>query len=140
MSGFIDGFTTGFMALMGLFFFLPPLGVIIYKLFFRLGCKKVEGKVLRIERNRDPDTGSIMIQPVIEAWTADGERFEVRTGTTYGLKYLPKVGSIVKLYYRSGTVPLKFQVASRGLWEVSAALMATGLVLMAPAVVLYFLR
>ncbi|HKX11538.1 MAG TPA: DUF3592 domain-containing protein [bacterium] len=127
-----------FVGLMGLLFFLPPFGFLLYKLSFRLRSRKAEAKVLRIERNRDPDTGSTMIQPVFEFWTRDGERMEVRTGVRYGLRYMPVVGSTVKLYYRPGTEPLKFDVASRGLWHVSAALMLTGLVLMAPAI-LYFL-
>lgn len=123
------------VALMGLLFFLPPFGFLLYKLSFRLFSRKAEAKVLRIERNRDPDSGSIMIQPLFEFWTRDGERVEVRTGVRYGLKYMPVVGSTVKLYYRPGTDPLKFDVASRGLWEVSVILMLTGLVLMAPAIV-----
>lgn len=137
MSHAIDLFTTILLAGMGLLFFLPPLGVIIYKMAFRLACKKVRARVLRIERNRDPDTGSMMIQPVMEFWDRDGQRVEVRSGSGYGLRYLPKPQSEVTIYYRPGTQPLKFQLASRGLWQVSAALMLTGLMLMIPAFLIY---
>ncbi len=135
MSFIMDFVATGFFAVMGLLFFLPPFAFILYKLSFRLGSQKAEAKVLRIERNRDPDSGSIMIQPVFEFWTPDGQRLEARTGVRYGLRYMPVVGSQVKLYYRSGTEPLQVDVASRGLWEVSGVLMLTGLVMMAPAIV-----
>jgi hypothetical protein len=45
----------------------------------------------------------------------------------------------VKLYYRPEEIPVKFQVASRGLWEVAGILMAFGLVLMLPAVLRHLL-
>lgn len=129
----------GFFALMGFCFFLPPLLFLIYKMIFRLGSRKAKAKVLRIERNRDPDTGSIMIQPVFEFWTADGQRLEARTGVQYGLRYMPVVGTTVKLYYRPDSQPLKVDVASRGLWQVAGILMLTGLVMMAPLIFLFFL-
>ncbi len=136
---FLDSAFSAFFVLMGLPFFLTPLAFVLYKLAFRIGSKKAQAKVLRIERNRDPDTGSIMIQPVFEFWTADGQRMEARTGVRYGLRYMPVVGTYVKLYYRPGTEPLKLDVASRGLWEVSAVLMLTGLLLLAPAIFHFFL-
>jgi len=121
-----------FLAVMGLLFFLPPLIVIAYKLKFRIGSKKAIGKCIRIERNRDPETKSVMINPVIEFYDADGIIREFRTGTGYGLRYMPKLNGWVKLYYRPGTDPLKAQLASRGLWDVSLALMLTGALLMLP--------
>ena len=125
--------TSGFLFLMGFLFFFPAFAFLLYKLFRRIGCKRAEGKCLRIERNRDPDSGSIMIQPLIEFWSAEGERCEVRIGTQYGLKYMPAVGSRVRVYYRPGSQPLQFEVASRGLWEVAGILMLVGLAMMAPA-------
>jgi hypothetical protein len=59
---------------------------------------------------------------------------EAGTGVRYGLRYMPVVGSQVKLYYRPETEPLRVDVASRGLWEVAGALMLTGLAMMAPAI------
>lgn len=135
---FIFHAMTYFVAIMGLLFFLPPLIVILFKMKFRLGCKKAYGRVLRIEKNRDPDSDSILIQPVIEFTDFKGERFEVKSGSGYGLKYMPRPGQTVKLYYRPNQTPVKFQLASRGLWEVSAILMATGLTLMLPAFLTYF--
>lgn len=121
-------------AVMGLFFFLPPVAVISYKLWFRAACKKAYGKVVRIERNYDPDSESTLIQPVIAFTDFRGQGLEAKTGTTYGLRYMPRVGQTVKIYYRPDSMPFKFQVASRGLWQVSAILMLTGLVLMLPAI------
>ena len=126
-----------FLAVMGLLFFLPPLGVIIYKLSFRIGCRKAVGKCVRIERNRDPETRSVMINPVIEFSDRDGRILEFKTGTGYGLRYMPKVNDAVKLYYRPESNPLQAQVASRGLWQVSLMLMATGLLLMLPLLAAY---
>jgi hypothetical protein len=140
MSHVIDGFATTFLFIMGSLFFLPPLGVIIYKLRFRLGCRKAEGRVLRIERNYDPDSESTLIQPVIHFTDASGAGVEVKTGSGYGLRYMPRVGERVKVYYRPGSQPVKFEIASRGLWEVSATLMGVGLVLMMPALILWFVR
>ncbi|KAB2838031.1 hypothetical protein F9K50_09970, partial [bacterium] len=62
--GGISLWTLYFLAGMGLLFFVPPLLVILYKLYFRLGCKKAYGRVLRIERNPDPDGAGLLIQPV----------------------------------------------------------------------------
>ena len=122
------------IGIMGLLFFLPPLGVIIFKLAFRIGCLKAYGQVIRIERNRDPDGAGVRIQPVIQFTSRDGEILEFKTGSGYGLRYMPALHATVKLYYRPGSIPLAAQVASRGLWEVSAILMVTGLVLMLPAI------
>src|SRR4030095_670589 len=136
---FISKSMTYLLAAMGLLFFLPPLIVILFKLSFRLRCKKAEGRVLRIERNRDPDSGSFLIQPVIEFTDYKGERFEVKTGTGYVSRYMPRFHTNVKIYSRPDEFPVKFEVASRGLWQVSAALMATGAVLMLPAFLYHFL-
>jgi len=135
----IAGVPAVFVGLMGLCFFLPPIGVILYKLIFRLGCKKAYGTCLRIERNYDPDSESTLIQPVIQFTNEEGGVTEVKTGTTYGLRYMPRVRDTVKLYYRPDTFPIKFQVASRGLWQVSAMLMAAGLVIMLPAILFLIL-
>ena len=132
------GFTSIFFAVMGLFFFLPPLGVIAYKLYFRLGCRKAYGQVIRIEKVRDEETDSMMLKVLISFLDEDGRKTEIRNGIQYGLRYMPAVNSTVKVYYRPGTQPLKFQVASRGLWQVSAFLMLPGFLLMLPAL-LYFL-
>ncbi|MCC7344440.1 MAG: hypothetical protein IT573_05835, partial [Deltaproteobacteria bacterium] len=50
----------------------------------------------------------------------------------YGLKYLPAVNSTVKLYYRPASQPLRFQVANRGLWEISGIFILVGLLMMLP--------
>jgi|GEM_PF-2140116 len=127
-----------FLAVMGLLFFLPPLLVIFFKMKFRIACLKAMGKVIRIERNYDPESESTAINPVIEFTNQNGETVEVKTGISYGLRYMPRLHQSVKLYYRPNTQPLKFQVASKGLWQVSAILMLTGLTLMLPAI-LHFL-
>ena len=136
----IDRSAVYFMGVMGFLFFLPPLIVILVKLWFRLGCRKAMGRVIRIERNYDPDSESTLIQPVIEFTDSRGQRTEVRTGTGYGLKYMPRLHQSVKIYYRPDEIPIRFQVASRGLWEVSAMLMAAGSVLMLPAILHFLLR
>lgn len=135
MSG-ISRFTLYFLAGMGFLFFLPPLLVIVYKLAFRLKAKKAYAKVLRIEKNPDPDGAGILIQPVLSFQDEDGRLWEVRTGMGYGLKYLPKVNSTVKLYYRPNRHPLSFQVASRGLWEISGVFILVGLLMMLPWILL----
>lgn len=129
-----------FLGVMGFLFFFPPLIVIAFKLWFRVGCHKAFGKAVRIERNYDPESESTLIQTVIAFTDFRGQRVEVKTGTGYGMKYIPRMGQTVKVYYRPETLPVKFQVASRGLWEVSALLMATGLSLMLPVVLYYFLK
>ena len=136
----LDSAALGFMAIMGLLFFLPPWIVILFKLSFRLGCKKALGKVTRIEKNYDAELGMTLLQSVIEFENQDGERVEYKAGIGYGLRYMPRLHSTVKLYYRPHSQPLKAQIASRGLWEVSAALMLTGLILMLPLLLSFFLN
>lgn len=131
MSG-ISRWTLYFLAGMGLLFALPPLLVILYKLYFRLACKKAYGRVLRIEKNPDPDGAGLLLQPVIAFHDEDGRLLEVRTGLGYGLKYLPAVNSTVKLYYRTDSQALRVQVASRGLWEISGIFILVGLLMMLP--------
>lgn len=134
------GTALALLGVMGLLFFLPPLIVIVFKLCFRLGCKKAYGQAVRIEKNYDSESESTFIQTVIAFTDARGQRVEVKTGTGYGLRYMPRIGQTVKVYYRPEGHPPKFQVASRGLWEVSALLMATGLALLLPVVFYFFLR
>ena len=136
----IDSLPIYLLGVMGLMFFLPPLIVILVKLKFRLGCRKAMGTVIRIEKNYDPDSHSTLINPVIEFTNENGIRTEAKTGIGYGLKYMPQLHDTVKLYYRPEELPLKCQVASRGLWDVSGVLMATGLLLMLPAILHFLLR
>jgi hypothetical protein len=131
--------TTGFLAIMGLLFFLPPLLIIFYKMIFRFGRKKTQGKVLSREKKYDPETESYNLITTIEIFTYRGERFLLEYGVGYGLRYLPPVNSTVTIYYDPRD-PKKFQLASRGLWEVSAVLMFTGLALMSPFIVSIFLN
>jgi len=135
----LTSWTLYFLAAMGFLFFLPPLAVIFYKLSYRFRCKKALGRCTRIERNRDPDSDSVMINPIIEFVDYKGEILELKTGSGYGLKYMPRLNSTVKIYYRPDTHPPEGQVASRGLWEVSIFLMLTGLVLMLPLLLKLFL-
>ena len=128
--------TLYFVASLGLLFFLPPLLVVLYKLLFRWSCQKAQGRVLRIEKTYDSEADSHRLTPVIEFFDKKGGRFELRPGIRYGLRYLPAVHSTVKIYYRPETQPLKADVANRGLWQVSAILMMTGLLLMLPLLVL----
>lgn len=85
----MSGIAPFFFAAMGLFFFLPPLGVIAYKLYFRLGCRKAYGQVVRIEKVRDEETDSMMLKVLISFQDEDGRRTEIRNGIQYGLRYMP---------------------------------------------------
>lgn len=134
-----DNLTLGFLAIMGLLFFLPPLIIIFYKMFFRLGRKKTQGKVLSREKKYDPETESYNLITTIEIYTYRGERVFLEYGVGYGLRYLPAVNSTVTIYYDPNN-PKKFQLANRGLWEVSAVLMLTGLTLILPFIFLNFLN
>lgn len=117
------------LAIMGILFIIPTLGVIVYKMLFRIGCKQAQGQVIRIEKGFDEEQGLTSINPIIEFMTFKGEKKELKTGISYGMKYMPNLHDSVKIYYKTND-PTKAQMLSKGLWEVSGILIVTGLFLL----------
>lgn len=140
LSTKLESWTYGMLAVMGVLYFLPPPIFIFFRLVSRWGCRKAFGKCVRIERNYDPESESTLIQPVIEFADRDGQTHELRTGTGHGLRYMPRVGSTVKVYYRPDSHPFQAHAVHRGMWQVSAVLMLVGLLLMLPAFLWFFFR
>ncbi|MGL5830817.1 MAG: hypothetical protein ACRCZE_01565 [Candidatus Altimarinota bacterium] len=128
-----------FLGIMGILFTLPPLLIIFYKLLFRLNCKKTLGKVLSREKKYDPETESYNLITTIEIYTYLGERYLLEYGIGYGIRYLPPVNSTVTIYYKINN-PQKFQLANRGLWEVSGIFILTGLLMLAPYIFIELLN
>jgi hypothetical protein len=129
--------TIYFLAGMGVLFFLPPLIVIAYKLFFRLGKSKTIGKVLSREKKYDAEAESYNLITTIEIFTHRGEKFLLEYGIGYGLRYLPAIGSEVTVYYDSQN-PKRFQLASRGLWEISFVFILVGFLMCIPLIIYLF--
>lgn len=109
----------------GALFILPTVMFILHKLFSRVGCKTAQGKVIRIEKEYDEEGGLVGIRFVIRFISHRAEQFEVKTGIGHGLKYMPGLHAIVKVYYDPKN-PGRAQVANRGMWEVSGILILTG--------------
>lgn len=126
--------TIYFLAILGILFSFPPLLVIAYKLIFRLGKAKALGKVLSREKKYDAEAESYNLITTIEILTVRGERFLLEYGTGYGLRYLPAVGSQVKIYYDPQN-PHNYQLANRGLWEVSSIFILVGFLMIAPLII-----
>jgi len=127
------------LGIMGSLFIVPTLYFIIYRMAFRIGCKSVIGTVIRIEKGAPPGVlkgvaeetqGLTSINPIIEYMTYQGEKKELKTGISHGLKYMPNLHDTVKIYYKTKD-PSKAQMANKGLWEVSGMLIIVGLFLIA---------
>jgi len=133
--GFIDSTTLILLIGLGALFIVPAVGVVLWNLFFRIGCKKAIGTVVRIEKGYDKDQGLTSINPIIKFQNYRGEMVEVKPGVGYGLKYMPELHSTVTVYYKTNDSQ-KAQVANKGLWIVSGNLILGGLFLVAFGVIM----
>lgn len=129
-----DLLTIYFLAGMGILFSLPPLIIIAYKIFFRLGKLSTLGKVISRKKKYDTEAESYNLITTIEILTSRGEKHLLEYGTGYGLRYLPAVGSQVKIYYDPQN-PQYYQLVSRGLWEISAVFIFIGFLMIFPFII-----
>jgi hypothetical protein len=117
------------LLLMGWAFILGAAIPLIYTVLFRWGTKVSFGKVIRVEITRNKHGGIIAINPIIKFLTYRGEEFEIKSGIGHGLKFLPKEGDTVKIYYYPDN-PQKNQVAHWMRWVIIGAFMLVGVIMM----------